>query len=146
MQMRALVGRLCVTLLAFASFGLWAEPTPENGVTAHRGDSWNYPEKSLAAFYAANAMGADWIETDVYLTKDGELVATATSVNTVAPVPASRCLTAEIETALRAATIRCGRLSDIRVAFSAAPISLTSSPFVMFIEDSFRTTNAIVVP
>lgn len=74
MKMRALVGRMCATLLAFAAFGLWAKPTPENGVTAHRGDSWNYPENSLAAFHAANAMGADWIETDVYLTKDGELV------------------------------------------------------------------------
>lgn len=51
-----------------------------------------------------------------------------------------------VETALRAATIRCGRLSDIRVAFSAAPISLTSSPFVMFIEDSFRAANAVIVP
>ena len=48
--------------------------TRYNGVTAHRGDSANHPQNSLRAFIAANALGADWIETDVHETKDGELV------------------------------------------------------------------------
>lgn len=48
--------------------------TRENGVTAHRGASAAHPENSLEAFHAANEIGADWIETDVYMTKDGQLV------------------------------------------------------------------------
>lgn len=40
-------------------------------VAAHRGDSANYPENTMAAFRAAIAAGADMIETDVQLTKDG---------------------------------------------------------------------------
>ena len=49
-------------------------PTTENGVTAHRGDSLRFPENSLRAFSAGNAVGADWIETDVRTTSDGKLV------------------------------------------------------------------------
>ena len=48
--------------------------TAENGITAHRGDSANFPQNTLRAFSAANRIGADWIETDVHLTKDGRLV------------------------------------------------------------------------
>ncbi|MDR0901322.1 MAG: hypothetical protein LBM92_00940 [Opitutaceae bacterium] len=46
----------------------------ENGVTAHRGNSNEYPENSLAAFRSAAEMGADWIETDIQKTADGFLV------------------------------------------------------------------------
>lgn len=46
----------------------------ENGVTAHRGDSTNFPQNTLRAFSAAIELGADWIETDVHMTKDGQLV------------------------------------------------------------------------
>ena len=49
-------------------------PTPENGVTAHRGDSLRFPENSLRAFSSGNAVGADWIEADVRTTSDGKLV------------------------------------------------------------------------
>ncbi|MDO5113494.1 MAG: glycerophosphodiester phosphodiesterase family protein [Planctomycetia bacterium] len=48
--------------------------TPENGITAHRGDSLDFPENSLPAFRSAIALGADWVETDVYLTADKKLV------------------------------------------------------------------------
>ena len=48
--------------------------TAENGITAHRGDSMRLPQNSLRAFSSANRIGADWIETDVHLTKDGQLV------------------------------------------------------------------------
>ena len=48
--------------------------TPENGVTAHRGNSSEFPENSMAAFRSAVRLGADWIELDVFKTKDGKLV------------------------------------------------------------------------
>ena len=59
------------SLFAAAAF---AAPTPENGITAHRGYSLAHPQNSLEAFSAANAVGADWIETDVRLTSDGVIV------------------------------------------------------------------------
>ena len=49
-------------------------PVAENGITAHRGDSFSFPENSLRAFSAGNKSGADWIETDVRMTSDGKLV------------------------------------------------------------------------
>lgn len=45
-----------------------------NGVTAHRGNSGECPENTLAAFQSAIAAGADWIELDVLRTRDGKLV------------------------------------------------------------------------
>lgn len=47
-----------------------------NGVTAHRGDSGAYPENTMPAIESALALGADWIEIDVFRTKDGVLVVT----------------------------------------------------------------------
>lgn len=41
---------------------------------AHRGVSGEYPENTMAAFKAAVEMGADGIELDVQLTKDGQVV------------------------------------------------------------------------
>lgn len=40
-------------------------------VIAHRGGSLEAPENTLAAFRAARALGVDWIELDVRLSKDG---------------------------------------------------------------------------
>ena len=40
------------------------------GVAGHRGDSYNFYENTMPAFLAAEAAGADMIETDVRLTKD----------------------------------------------------------------------------
>ena len=42
-------------------------------IIAHRGDSGAAPENTLAAFRQAIAVGADGIEMDVRLTKDGQL-------------------------------------------------------------------------
>ncbi len=64
---------LCA-MLAAAGAACLAGPVPENGVTAHRGDSVRCPENTLEAFSSANDVGADWIETDVHLTSDGKLV------------------------------------------------------------------------
>lgn len=43
-------------------------------VAAHRGDSYNYYENTMTAFEKAIEAGADMIETDIHLTKDGYLV------------------------------------------------------------------------
>ena len=43
-------------------------------VAAHRGDSYNYYENTMTAFKMAYDAGADMIETDIHLTKDGYLV------------------------------------------------------------------------
>ncbi|MBQ7189178.1 MAG: hypothetical protein IJR99_07155 [Kiritimatiellae bacterium] len=64
----SLLFALCATVSANAA------PIPENGVTAHRGDSIRYPENSLQAFASACDLGVDWIETDVHLTADKQLV------------------------------------------------------------------------
>ncbi len=48
------------------------DPMPR--VVAHRGDSKNFPENTIPAFESAAALGVDVIETDVHLTKDGEIV------------------------------------------------------------------------
>ncbi len=41
---------------------------------AHRGFSGKYPENTMRAFKMANEVGADGIELDVQLSKDGEVV------------------------------------------------------------------------
>ena len=50
------------------------EVLPYPRVCAHRGFNTVAPENSLAAFGAAVAMGAEEIEFDLWLTKDGEVV------------------------------------------------------------------------
>lgn len=55
-----------------------AQARPERGaskiVIAHRGASGYLPEHTLAAYATAHAQGADYIEPDVVLTRDGVLV------------------------------------------------------------------------
>ena len=43
-------------------------------ITAHRGSSKKYPENTMAAFKAAKEEGADFIELDVQMSKDGKIV------------------------------------------------------------------------
>src|SRR5690606_36566058 len=67
----------CTWLCSFflmLSTTLWAKEDPVKGVTAHRGNSWDFPENTLPAFESAIALGVDWAELDVHLTKDGKLV------------------------------------------------------------------------
>ncbi len=47
---------------------------PETGICAHRGASDTHPENTLAAFREAIMLGAQMIEFDVALSKDGHLV------------------------------------------------------------------------
>jgi len=48
----------------------------QNGVTAHRGNSSEFPENTLPAFRSGIDVGADWLELDIFLTKDGKLIVT----------------------------------------------------------------------
>ena len=66
--------RMCLMVAAALAAQGVCGATAENGITAHRGDSMRLPQNSLRAFSSANRIGADWIETDVHLTKDGQLV------------------------------------------------------------------------
>ena len=50
-------------------------PTDRPLILAHRGSSGLYPEHSEAAYKAAFFSGADFIETDLVLSKDGVLFA-----------------------------------------------------------------------
>jgi glycerophosphoryl diester phosphodiesterase len=43
-------------------------------VIGHRGASASYPENTLEAFAGAADLGADWVELDVHLTRDGVAV------------------------------------------------------------------------
>lgn len=45
-----------------------------NGVTAHRGNPAEFPENTLPGFRSGIELGADWLELDVHLTRDRELV------------------------------------------------------------------------
>ena len=44
------------------------------GVFAHRGDSSTYPENTLPAFRSAFEMGCPMVETDLHMSRDGQLV------------------------------------------------------------------------
>lgn len=52
----------------------WTQNEKNIYIAAHRGASTAYPENTMEAFRAAIEMGVDQIETDVRITKDGELV------------------------------------------------------------------------
>lgn len=43
-------------------------------IWAHRGASGDFPENTRAAFAGALTQGADWVELDVRLTRDGSLI------------------------------------------------------------------------
>lgn len=73
----AIGGALIAMLLPMVPRAVRAESPRaflENGVTAHRGYSTMYPENTLRAFQAGIDAGADWLECDVYQTRDGQLV------------------------------------------------------------------------
>lgn len=65
---------LCVIAFGQLSMATGSDDFLSNGVTAHRGDSGNFPENTLPAFKSGIDSGADWIELDLFRTKDGKLV------------------------------------------------------------------------
>jgi glycerophosphoryl diester phosphodiesterase len=77
-----LVLTACVCLTALGASADEAErggrPSPEQDkpiVIAHRGASGYVPEQTLAAYAMAIHQGADFIEPDLVMTKDGHLIA-----------------------------------------------------------------------
>lgn len=52
----------------------WTQSNKNIYVAAHRGWKAKYPENTIEAFEAALSLGVDQLETDVRITKDGELV------------------------------------------------------------------------
>lgn len=53
---------------------MWAEHKSQMLVAAHRGERHTTPENTLTAFKKAIGLGVDMIETDVRMTRDGEMV------------------------------------------------------------------------
>ena len=61
-------------------------------VIAHRGASWDAPEHTFAAWDLALAQGADWVEQDLQMTRDGQLVVLHDdSLDRTARGPAADC-------------------------------------------------------
>jgi glycerophosphoryl diester phosphodiesterase len=77
---RAIPAIILVTLLPGFENAIFADDEPtagnflKNGVTAHRGNSSEFPENTIPAFESGIAIGADWIELDVLRTRDGKIV------------------------------------------------------------------------
>lgn len=67
---------LVAALLLLSACSKDAGPVPEDEfmIVAHRGASAYLPENTLESFALAEEMDADYIELDVHLTKDNELV------------------------------------------------------------------------
>ena len=82
--MKRIAAFIVAAVLSFACRGALAEnaespaaaesAAPAVLIQAHRGASHLAPENTLAAFRAAKAVGADGVETDIRLTRDGQLV------------------------------------------------------------------------
>jgi glycerophosphoryl diester phosphodiesterase len=74
------LGILGLVILGYygSYFGLGERRLIEPQVIAHRGAhaglSGRFPENTMAAFRNAVALGADWLELDVQMTRDGALV------------------------------------------------------------------------
>lgn len=62
---------LCAAALVVSAFSFHAAEKPL--IIAHRGASGYAPENTMAAFELAERLGADFIELDVRMSKDGEL-------------------------------------------------------------------------
>ncbi len=56
------------------NYNLNIEHTRRLEVTAHRGASIDCPENTMSSFVRAKELGADWIELDVQMTKDGKII------------------------------------------------------------------------
>ena len=77
-MIRWLAALLALSLAGCGADPVAAEPTLDGQppiVIAHRGASGERPEHTLASYRLAIALGADFIEPDLVLTKDGVLVA-----------------------------------------------------------------------
>lgn len=67
-------GYLLLTCICLAGLSIDIEGGYAMKVIAHRGDSAHFPENTLVAFQSAIQKGADMVELDGHVTKDGALV------------------------------------------------------------------------
>jgi glycerophosphoryl diester phosphodiesterase len=65
---------LTVSALIIAVVTIGAQPTTKKALVAHRGASAYAPEHTIDAYKLALAQGADYVEQDLAVTKDGVLV------------------------------------------------------------------------
>jgi glycerophosphoryl diester phosphodiesterase len=65
---------VAVLLLALSVLAPGAGSGPATLVAAHRGGAGLWPENSLLAFRSAIALGVDFLELDLHLTSDGEVI------------------------------------------------------------------------
>jgi glycerophosphoryl diester phosphodiesterase len=66
--------RLLTLGLVIVTTGVWAQPASRKLNVAHRGASGYAPEHTLAAYRLALQQGADYVEQDLAVTKDGVLI------------------------------------------------------------------------
>ena len=66
--------RAAAVLLAVLTLAALPAAAAGPAVAAHRGGALLWPENSLLAFRSALGLGVDFLETDVHLTADGEVV------------------------------------------------------------------------
>lgn len=70
------IAALCVSTLSLSACGGGNDgPSSQPQVIAHRGASGYLPEHTLGGYELAIRMGADFIEPDLQITRDGQLVA-----------------------------------------------------------------------
>ena len=69
---KIILGCLLFVLVIIFSIKILSRQSIE--ITAHRGDSVNYPENTMLAFKGAKEKQSDWIELDVQQTKDEQIV------------------------------------------------------------------------
>jgi len=75
MSLRILAISACAAAVCLATVALRAQPAaPKKALVAHRGASAYAPEHSADAYTLAMAQGADFVEQDLAVTKDGVLV------------------------------------------------------------------------
>lgn len=67
-------GLVSTTMVILATSASLVAAPPHPLIAAHRGGALLWPENSLLAFRNALDLGADFLETDVHLTADGEVV------------------------------------------------------------------------
>lgn len=65
---------LLTTVLSLAAPPAFAAELLNNGVTAHRGNSGDFPENTIPAFQSGIDVESAWIELNILRTKDGQLV------------------------------------------------------------------------
>jgi glycerophosphoryl diester phosphodiesterase len=71
-----MTNRLQVASVAVLWLGIFASPAHAAHIVviSHRGEHLHHPENTIAAYQAAAEAGADYFETDVRTSKDGQLV------------------------------------------------------------------------